>query len=164
MFDGPSDCEVTEDELVEAIRVAFPAGQLLEPNDVATCPCEDCSALRAAFQHRLWPDVPAATIDRHYSNLPLFTPLAFRQFLPAYMTRGIMKEDGSCQNEVLEFTCYQLLPEDLDEHWHERIAGFTDEQAALIPAFLGAARARDCLLYTSPSPRDRTRSRMPSSA
>jgi len=26
------------------------------------------------------------------------------------------------------------------------------------------AQARDCLLYTSPSPRDRTRSRMPSSA
>ena len=25
-------------------------------------------------------------------------------------------------------------------------------------------RAKDCLLYTSPSPRDRTRSRMPSSA
>ena len=27
-----------------------------------------------------------------------------------------------------------------------------------------AAEANDCLLYTSPSPRDRTRSRMPSSA
>ena len=27
-----------------------------------------------------------------------------------------------------------------------------------------AVQARDCLLYTSPSPRDRTRSRMPSSA
>ena len=26
------------------------------------------------------------------------------------------------------------------------------------------ARMKDCLLYTSPSPRDRTRSRMPSSA
>ena len=26
------------------------------------------------------------------------------------------------------------------------------------------SRLRDCLLYTSPSPRDRTRSRMPSSA
>ena len=26
------------------------------------------------------------------------------------------------------------------------------------------ARNKDCLLYTSPSPRDRTRSRMPSSA
>ena len=28
----------------------------------------------------------------------------------------------------------------------------------------GAAMAHACLLYTSPSPRDRTRSRMPSSA
>ena len=27
-----------------------------------------------------------------------------------------------------------------------------------------AAKSRNCLLYTSPSPRDRTRSRMPSSA
>ena len=31
-------------------------------------------------------------------------------------------------------------------------------------AIMGAARFRACLLYTSPSPRDRTRSRMPSSA
>ena len=29
---------------------------------------------------------------------------------------------------------------------------------------MGSALRRDCLLYTSPSPRDRTRSRMPSSA
>ena len=29
---------------------------------------------------------------------------------------------------------------------------------------VGVAMARACLLYTSPSPRDRTRSRMPSSA
>ena len=28
----------------------------------------------------------------------------------------------------------------------------------------GAVQLRNCLLYTSPSPRDRTRSRMPSSA
>ncbi len=31
-------------------------------------------------------------------------------------------------------------------------------------AFLGDAMSHTCLLYTSPSPRDRTRSRMPSSA
>ena len=31
-------------------------------------------------------------------------------------------------------------------------------------AGFGAGRTRACLLYTSPSPRDRTRSRMPSSA
>ena len=31
-------------------------------------------------------------------------------------------------------------------------------------SMIGAVRDRACLLYTSPSPRDRTRSRMPSSA
>ena len=36
---------------------------------------------------------------------------------------------------------------------------------AVMDALLGAAALGDiCLLYTSPSPRDRTRSRMPSSA
>ena len=30
--------------------------------------------------------------------------------------------------------------------------------------FIGLGNYKDCLLYTSPSPRDRTRSRMPSSA
>ena len=32
------------------------------------------------------------------------------------------------------------------------------------PAGLGFLRGRDCLLYTSPSPRDKRQSRMPSSA
>ena len=37
--------------------------------------------------------------------------------------------------------------------------------APLIPTFAGAIDIFElCLLYTSPSPRDRTRSRMPSSA
>ena len=52
-------------------------------------------------------------------------------------------------------------------------AGFTavlDQNTIVIPERLGNRRADsfhnilDCLLYTSPSPRDRTRSRMPSSA
>ena len=33
-----------------------------------------------------------------------------------------------------------------------------------VAAFAGYGLRQDCLLYTSPSPRDRTRSRMPSSA
>ena len=40
-----------------------------------------------------------------------------------------------------------------------------DDDRAEIPDFvLNKAQYRNCLLYTSPSPRDRTRSRMPSSA
>ena len=40
---------------------------------------------------------------------------------------------------------------------------FTSGGAADLPEFF-QGKARNCLLYTSPSPRDRTRSRMPSSA
>ena len=36
--------------------------------------------------------------------------------------------------------------------------------AEMQPVKKAAAKAKPCLLYTSPSPRDRTRSRMPSSA
>ena len=38
------------------------------------------------------------------------------------------------------------------------------EAEAHFPGDLSAAQFCDCLLYTSPSPRDRTRARMPSSA
>ena len=49
---------------------------------------------------------------------------------------------------------FQGLP-DLDPIW----------RLALVTGFLGALTTfSSCLLYTSPSPRDRTRSRMPSSA
>ena len=45
------------------------------------------------------------------------------------------------------------------------IAKFFPEAALLAAVFLvGLAILNVCLLYTSPSPRDRTRSRMPSSA
>ena len=46
-----------------------------------------------------------------------------------------------------------------------RIVGIDFRDGILfVPEVLLAANAMNCLLYTSPSPRDRTRSRMPSSA
>jgi len=41
---------------------------------------------------------------------------------------------------------------------------FPKKRAELIIRMFNATKVIDCLLYTSPSPRDRTRSRMPSSA
>ena len=44
-----------------------------------------------------------------------------------------------------------------------KILGFFDSESATVHP-VGVGRARTCLLYTSPSPRDATLSRMPSSA
>ena len=51
-------------------------------------------------------------------------------------------EEGEDRSEMEAF---------IEEHGHKNFYDHFDEY-------------RDCLLYTSPSPRDRTRSRMPSSA
>ena len=50
-----------------------------------------------------------------------------------------------------------------ERHFREEVRAFLDE--ALTPEILEAGRkTTSCLLYTSPSPRDRQKSRMPSSA
>ena len=46
----------------------------------------------------------------------------------------------------------------------KRAKWFTNQLIELGSAFIKIGQLLSCLLYTSPSPRDRTRSRMPSSA
>ena len=59
-------------------------------------------------------------------------------------------------------------PERADAATGERAAALARELVAQLSQMRGAAlkigQVLSCLLYTSPSPRDRTRSRMPSSA
>ena len=50
------------------------------------------------------------------------------------------------------------------EHDSQRSKTIVTEQRTQVPLYVQKALHYDCLLYTSPSPRDRTRSRMPSSA
>ena len=82
-------------------------------------------------------------IDHHYPNLPV----------------------GRCSN---------LRAQLVSDRWLTQLGEKLQLDTFLVlgPTALGDAAARatlhadatDCLLYTSPSPRDRTRSRMPSSA
>ena len=50
------------------------------------------------------------------------------------------------------------------QHRASIVAAASEEASANVQSVAGAAEELSCLLYTSPSPRDRTRSRMPSSA
>jgi HAMP domain-containing protein len=70
----------------------------------------------------------------------------------------------------LKYAADQLLMGNYDTKQELEISG-DDEISNLVEAFNSircvmqeSSESKDCLLYTSPSPRDRTRSRMPSSA
>ena len=67
-------------------------------------------------------------------------------------------------NEVLDVSQLAKLP-GYEDATPDTIHAIIEEAAKLCENVLFPLnRTGDCLLYTSPSPRDRTRSRMPSSA
>ena len=87
------------------------------------------------------PKVNVAARDRILLHLFANLEWADRYLVPAAMTRPGIAEACAQHPPNVSRTMRQLLKEELvEEH------------------------TRACLLYTSPSPRDRTRSRMPSSA
>ena len=78
-----------------------------------------------------------------------------------------------CQNTLLAGTdkivvaggCFWCVEADFEglEGVKEAISGYTGGTSEN-PTYKEVVQGGTCLLYTSPSPRDRTRSRMPSSA
>ena len=60
---------------------------------------------------------------------------------------------------------YEDLEEIQNKYWSMLEDAVTNRSSPFrIPVFMCSNNNEICLLYTSPSPRDRTRSRMPSSA
>ena len=94
----------------------------------------------------------------------------FKEEAISYAWNLITKEFGIDKNR-LYVTVYHN-DEEAFNFW-KKIAGFSDDRIIKIATSdnfwsMGdtgpCGPCSDCLLYTSPSPRDRTRSRMPSSA
>lgn len=46
----------------------------------------ECTEIASAFKGKDWKDVSVEMLRKHKEALPLFTPAAFRYYLPAYMT------------------------------------------------------------------------------
>ena len=57
-----------------------------------------------------------------------------------------------------------LATEDLDNRWHDLAPEYVADAVEQIRDYPVVSVAWACLLYTSPSPRDKRESRMPSSA
>ena len=77
------------------------------------------------------------------------------------MRYGMLGDDNASMEEKLAKYSGKVGWDYLKEHFQNGVLFFVDEGLTLEE--VGAAIS-DCLLYTSPSPRDRQKSRMPSSA
>ena len=71
-----------------------------------------------------------------------------------YVVRGLSKS-------ILGFSFLSLLPNSIAIYFADYLEDSTIKNQ---PSLSSKGKFYNCLLYTSPSPRDRTRSRMPSSA
>jgi len=133
---------VIPDDLLATIREVFPA-QPLESEAIIEHSCPECADVAGAFGGLAWPEVNAEAIDSHFQSLPLFSPAAFQQFLPAFLTRALERaDDPTGINDVLEFTHYALLPEQVDEWWLGHVGKLTDLQAMVVLRFIEHAQAR----------------------
>ena len=107
-------------------------------------------------------------------NVKAFKPVrGMRDFLPKdaakmrhveHVSREIARLYGYDEVIMPVLESHDLLSAKAGEEIRLRMYAFTDmggRKVALRPEFTPSIA---CLLYTSPSPRDRTRSRMPSSA
>ena len=129
--------------------------------------CEEPSREHAALHETV------GLLDESYRGVIDFTGEEVAAFLDKVVSSpSLQLEDGNGQSSCLlsakgrllgSFTLYRL------EASHFRAVLGEPVREALLEnlrkyAFLGGIEVSDCLLYTSPSPRDLSTSRMPSSA
>ena len=80
-----------------------------------------------------------------------------------YSVYKVDKKEASALNELVDKQMRQMIEDDFLNHL-KIIADSSDLDFNMYRDAILEKRILSCLLYTSPSPRDRTRSRMPSSA
>lgn len=112
--------------------------------ELVRCGCRECAALAKSFAGVDWRGAGAELLDQNYDQLPLFSPAAFRHYLPAYLLYSLehFEYAGVCQ-----FTLYQLTPDKETEgsaaHYTERFSLFTPAQMDAVYDFLALALRDD---------------------
>lgn len=122
--------------LKAAIRSAF-AGAV-PPSRAAIAPheCEECEAVRVAFDGKAWYSLDASFLEENYDKLPLLGATALPAYLAAYLLYAL--DNLNADDIVTEFTIYHLAPNrtaSSPDYYHERLSALTAEQFATIEAF-----------------------------
>lgn len=91
--------------------------------------------LAEAFRGKRWQAIEAATVCKFCDELPELTPLAFRYYLPAYMTRCLLSPDDvnpACMSTIVMLTPASRKNERSWRWWWERVELFDLRQCRAI--------------------------------
>lgn len=102
---------------------------------------DDDLDLAQNLKGKSWTSIPRDFVERHYSDLPLLTPLAFASFLPAWLLCALETLDGT--NDVRDHVVFHFFPHESDRKfpilaaWREdRLNRLSEEQRSVIRRFL----------------------------
>jgi hypothetical protein len=141
------------------IRTAFlQASSLTDDRIVLALPGSDpeCDQILKAFGGRDWKEVPSKTVRTFADALPLFTPAAFRYYLPAYMLASLEEgasepfsnaepDSGFDNGDVMDFVLYRLtLPESAEDcsYFLERAQQFSRDERGAVARYLETVAER----------------------
>lgn len=135
-------------EEIEALKARVAAAFADVPRPAAgglvQCGCDECAGVARSFAGLSWREVGAEVLEENYDKLPLFSPAAFRHFLPAYLLHSLEHFEFA---GVCEYTLYQLTPGKEDgasaAFYAARFEPFTPEQMEAVYAFLDLALRDD---------------------
>jgi hypothetical protein len=127
--------------LAARVEAAFAGVPRPAAGEVVLCDCWECTALAKSFAGLGWREVGAELLEKNHDQLPLFSPAAFRHFLPAYLLYSLAHFELA---GVCEYTLYRFTPgketEESASHYREKFAAFTPEQMDAVYDFLELAR------------------------
>ncbi len=73
------------DGLTQTLLHAFATIPRPARDEIVSHACAECFRIRDDFAPHAWPDVPASVFEYHWGSFPLFTPEAFRYYIPGYL-------------------------------------------------------------------------------
>ena len=98
------------DQLKNDIKEAFKDLDPPESTNIALHECEECAGVRQAFANLRWQELDEDFLKENFGVIPLFSPEAFRYYLPAYLLYTLENFDDK-YSEICEFTLYAITPD-----------------------------------------------------
>ena len=126
------------ESIKDQIREAFANVPYPGDDDLVGHKCEECKEVEARFKGQAWQELSSDTIDSYYFALSLFTPPAFRYYLPAFMIFTLENLDSG--SSAVDTTVFSLCPLDSDNDSFQfirvRCDAITTRQKDVVRVFL----------------------------